>query len=314
MRTSNELYPTELTQVELATAEKCGNGRGILGQEGVRTRLLCATVLLNHVYLGGYYWPMQYTGEIAQIQQAASRTADYAARRAATFEGLAPKAGEHILEVGCGSGLFIKQVAEAVGPSGRAHAVDVSEDQITVARSACSGLSAVELRVASALDLPYAAESFDAVASIQVLEYIYDVDCALRELRRVLKPAGRFVNFATNWDAVFWNSRSPDRERQILDGWRKHAPFPNLPAVLRPRLAAADFAVVRQSPVSILNTTYNMETYSYWLARLVAAFVVERQLVAPEIAAAWLDDLADAVERDEYMFCSMAVVTWAVAS
>ena len=55
---------------------------------------------------------MQYTGEIAQIQQAASRTADYAARRAATFEGLAPKAGEHILEVGCGSGLFIKQVAE----------------------------------------------------------------------------------------------------------------------------------------------------------------------------------------------------------
>ena len=87
----------------------------------------------------------------------------------------------------------------------------MSEDQITVARSACSGLSAVELRVASALDLPYSAESFDAVASIQVLEYIDDVDRALRELRRVLKPAGRFVNLATNWDAVFWNSRSPDR-------------------------------------------------------------------------------------------------------
>jgi protein-L-isoaspartate O-methyltransferase len=53
---------------------------------------------------------MQYTGEIAQIQQAASRTADYAARRVATFEGLAPRAGENILEVGCGSGLFVKQV------------------------------------------------------------------------------------------------------------------------------------------------------------------------------------------------------------
>jgi len=141
---------------------------------------------------------MQYIGEIAQIQQAASRTPDYAARRAATFEGLAPRAA--------------------------------------------------------------------------------------------------------------------DRERQILDGWRKHAPFPNLPAVLRPRLVAAGFAVVRQSPVSILNTTYDTDTYSYWLARLVAAFVVERQLVAAETAAAWLDDLTDAVERDEYMFCSMAVVTCAVAS
>jgi len=257
---------------------------------------------------------MQYIGEIAQIQQAASRTPDYAARRAATFEGLAPRAAEHILEVGCGSGLFIRQVAEAVGPSGRAHAVDVSEDQIAVARSTCAGLPAVELRVASALELPYPTESFDAVASIQVLEYIDDVDGALSELRRVLKTSGRFVNFATNWDAVFWNSRSADRERQILDGWRKHAPFPNLPAVLRPRLVAAGFAVVRQSPVSILNTTYDTDTYSYWLARLVAAFVVERQLVAAETAAAWLDDLTDAVERDEYMFCSMAVVTCAVAS
>jgi arsenite methyltransferase len=257
---------------------------------------------------------MHYTGELAQIQQAASQTADYAARRAAAFAGLAPRAGEHILEVGCGSGLFIKQVAEAVGPSGRAHAVDVSKDQIAVARSTCSGLSTVELRVASALDLPYSAGAFDAVASIQVLEYIDDVDRALRELRRVLIPTGRFVNFATNWDAVFWNSRSPDRERQILDGWRKHAPFPNLPAVLRPRLEAAGFVAVRQSPVSILNTTYDTDTYSYWLAHLVAAFVVESQLAAPETAAAWLDDLADAVERDEYMFCSMAVVTSAVAS
>jgi arsenite methyltransferase len=207
-----------------------------------------------------------------------------------------------------------EQVSAAVGASGRVHAVDVSEDQIAVARSACSGLSTVELRVANALDLPYSAKSFDAVASIQVLEYINDVDRALHELRRVLKPGGRFVNFATNWDTVFWNSSRPDRERQILDGWRNHARFPNLPAVLRPRLAAAGFAVVRQSPVSILSAAHDTSTYSYWLARLAAAFVVERQLVAPEAAAAWLDDLADAVERDEYMFCSMAVVTCAVAS
>src|SRR5262245_36900974 len=189
---------------------------------------------------------MQYTGEIAQIQQAASRTADYAARRAATFQELAPRAGEHVLEVGCGSGLFIRQVAEAVGPSGRAHAVDVREDQIAAARSTCAGLSAVELRVASGLELPYPTESLYAVASIQVLDYIDDVDGALRELRRVLKPAGRFVNFATNWDAVFWNSSNADRQRKILDAWHKHAPFPNLPAVLRPRLVAAGFAVVGQ--------------------------------------------------------------------
>ena len=134
----------------------------------------------------------------------------------------------------------------------------------------------------------------------------------IRELRRVLKARGRFVNFATNWDALFWNSRNPDRVWQVLDGWRQHAPFPNLPAVLRPRLASTGLAVVRQTPGTILNTTYDVETYS-WLAKLIAAFVVDRQLVASETAAGWLKDLDDAFERNEYMFCSMAVVTCALA-
>jgi len=257
---------------------------------------------------------MRYTGEIAQIQQAASRTADYAARRAATFEGLAPALGETILEVGCGSGLFATQVATALGLSGQVHAIDVSDDQVAAARSACPGLSNIELRVASALALPFPAASFDAVASIQVLEYIADIDQALAEMRRVLKPGGRIVNFATNWDALFWNSRNPGRVRQVLDGWSKHAPFPNLPAVLRPRLARASFAQPRQAAASILNTAYDTDTYSYWLARLIAAFVVDDRHVPSDTADAWLGDLAAAHAAGEYMFCSTAVVTCAVAA
>ena len=58
---------------------------------------------------------MQYSGELARIQQQASRTADYAARRAATLAALLPSPDEIILEVGCGSGLFTSMVAEAVG-------------------------------------------------------------------------------------------------------------------------------------------------------------------------------------------------------
>src|SRR5262249_49940133 len=161
------------------------------------------------------------------------------------FEGLAPMVGEEILEVGCGSGLFIKQVAEAVGPSGRAHAIDLSEDQITVARGVCSDLSTIELRVASALHLPYTAGTFDAVASIQSRGYMAYALRGRAVLRRFLTPVGRLVISAKNWDAVFWNCRKQERGQQFLDGWRKHAPFPNLPAVLRPRLTNAGFSLVR---------------------------------------------------------------------
>lgn len=252
---------------------------------------------------------MQYVGQLAQIQQAASRTADYAARRAATFLAVSPKTGELVLEIGCGSGLFVRQTADAVGATGKAYAIDVSADQVEAARVNCADLSNVELRVGSALALPYADGMFDAVATIQVLEYLEEVPLALAEMYRVLKPGGRFINFATNWGALFWNSRQPALTLQILKAWDEHAPYPNLPAVLRARLIKGGFSTINQSAVSILNTTYDTTTYSYWLARLIAAFVVQRRLLPQDAIEHWLEDLAETARRDEYLFCSIAVVT-----
>jgi len=45
----------------------------------------------------------------------------------------------------------------------------------------------------------------------------------LSELDWALKPRGRFVNFATNWAAVFWHSRKPGLNRQILAAWDARA-------------------------------------------------------------------------------------------
>ena len=252
---------------------------------------------------------MQYVGQLAQIQQAASRTEDYAARRAATFQALAPKTGESVLEIGCGSGLFVRQTADAVGATGKAYAIDVSADQVEAARVNCADLSNVELRVGSALALPYADGVFDAVATIQVLEYLEEVPLALAEMYRVLKPGGRFINFATIWGALFWNSSQPALTSQILKAWDEHAPYPNLPAVLRALLIKAGFSTVNQRAVSLLNTTYDTAAYSYWLAQLITAFVVERHLVPQDAAEQWLEDLAETARRNEYLFCSIAVVT-----
>src|SRR5262245_33352977 len=190
---------------------------------------------------------MQFTGDLARFQQAATRTEDYAARRAATLRALEARRGEILLEVGCGSGLFLRELAEAVGPTGKACGIDVSEEQLQAARSNCADLASVELRTGSALALPYSTSSFDAVASIQVLEYIDDVQHALAEMRRVLKPGGRLVNFATTWGALFWNSRDPARMKKMLDAWGFHAPHANPPARLRALLTAAGFSAVGQS-------------------------------------------------------------------
>jgi len=111
-------------------------------------------------------------------------------------EQLLPLAGRHlagarsVLDVGCGEGQ-IARLAVARGAR-RVVGVDASAAQIAEARRRGGG--ALFLR-AAATDLPVTANAFDAVVSCLVLEHVEDLDAALDEVSRVLRPGGRFVLF-----------------------------------------------------------------------------------------------------------------------
>jgi SAM-dependent methyltransferase len=94
------------------------------------------------------------------------------------------------LDLGCGTGVFVPALAElgwtVVG-------VDLSADQLRIARSNVAGL-AEDLVQADARELPFDAESFDAVVAALVDTDIDRYDLALAEVARVLGPGGRFVH------------------------------------------------------------------------------------------------------------------------
>ena len=254
-----------------------------------------------------------FTGRMAQLQQAAARTADYAARRAAMAQAIRPLLGETLLEIGCGGGDLLRDLAEGVGTNGRVCGIDLSADQIAAAQANCSAFPNVELEVGSALELPYPAAAFDAVVTMQVLEYMPDVPRAVAEMRRVLRAGGRVVNFATNWGALYWNSSDPARTRRILNAFDAHAPHPNMPAQLGAILELGGFRDIQRAPMTILNTSYGPESLSHILAHMISAFLTDRALITQSTAEQWLADLADMDARHEYMFCSTAVITQATA-
>jgi SAM-dependent methyltransferase len=95
--------------------------------------------------------------------------------------------GLNVLELGCGTGEFTRRVA----PSGaRVVALDLSGDLLAKARAKV-GAAARFVR-ANAHVLPFADASFDVVYGCSILHHL-DVEVALREVWRVMRPGGRLV-------------------------------------------------------------------------------------------------------------------------
>ncbi len=121
------------------------------------------------------------------------RCIDYARDRFAHVAGTSGWPYPTSLELGCGTGFFTLNLKLA-GVIDQGHVTDLSPGMVEVAQRNARSLGfEVEGRVADAERLPYDDDSFDLVVGHAVLHHIPDVELALREVIRVLKPGGRFV-------------------------------------------------------------------------------------------------------------------------
>lgn len=107
----------------------------------------------------------------------------------------APAPGEAVLDVACGAGIVSLAAARAVGPAGLVLGVDLADAMVQAARQQAEERSLDQARFecmdAEQLELPDA--GFDLALCVLGLMYVPDVEAALRELRRVLRPGGRAV-------------------------------------------------------------------------------------------------------------------------
>ena len=101
--------------------------------------------------------------------------------------------GRDVLEVGCGTGLILKEIAPVAR---KAVGIDISPGMLAQARE-----RGLDVHEATATELPFDDESFDAVYSFKVLAHVEEIERAMCEVSRVLRPGGRAA-------LEFYNRRS----------------------------------------------------------------------------------------------------------
>lgn len=144
------------------------------------------------------------------------------------------------LEIGCGTGFFSLNLKLA-GVVENVSVNDISPGMVDVARRNAAALGFdISGRVGDAESIPYQDASFDLVVGHAILHHIPDVDAALREVLRVLRPGGRLVFageptcygdlVARRLSRATWWAATRATRLPVLAGWRLPAVEPDGPA------------------------------------------------------------------------------------
>ncbi|MEU7938814.1 methyltransferase domain-containing protein [Microbispora bryophytorum] len=161
-----------------------------------------------------------------------------AALRARSYELLGLAAGSRVVDVGCGAGLAVAEMA-ALGA--RPIGLDVDGQVIEVARSRHPGL---EFRRSDACDLPFGDGELAGYRADKVYHALADPARAAAEAWRVLAPGGRIVLMGQDWDTFVIDSDDPTLTRVMVRARADAVPSPHAARRHRTLLLDAGFADV----------------------------------------------------------------------
>ncbi|MFF1593041.1 methyltransferase domain-containing protein [Streptomyces sp. NPDC058286] len=152
----------------------------------------------------------QPTDDLIALLDAADRLPGAEELRASSYDLLGAEAGASMVDVGCGAGRAVAELAER---GVKAVGVDPDERMTTVARDRWPE---ADFRIAEAYELPLPDASVDGYRADKVFHELDDPKRALAEARRVLAPGGRIVLVGQDWDTFVIDSDDPALTRTIV--------------------------------------------------------------------------------------------------
>lgn len=211
--------------------------------------------------------------------------------------------GHAVLEVGCGTGVIVRDLAALVGPRGRVVGIDPSRTVVSAARGlgrAQPGARRVSLRVGDGARLPFRRDRFDVTLAVTVLLHVADPARVVAEMVRVTVPGGRVAVQDQDFGTVIATHPDPVLTEQIFREvpariYAEPHSGRRLPGLLR----AAGLEHVRLLADVYQDTT--LEPYTKAFLERRAETAVRLGVVGARTAQRWLDGFTDLVARGAFV-------------
>lgn len=100
--------------------------------------------------------------------------------------------GTHVLELGCGNGSIWPEEIKKLPSGCKLILSDFSTGMLQAARTRIGNHANLTYQQINIMDIPYESGSMDIVIANMMLYHVPDIDCALSQVRRVLRPGGVF--------------------------------------------------------------------------------------------------------------------------
>src|SRR5262245_21197773 len=139
------------------------------------------------------YWNSAHTRVWADEHETIDRL--FASLTQIALDHAAPKLGERVIDIGCGSGTTVLELATRVGPSGYVLGADVSKPSVAKAREriAAASVHQAEIMLCDVSTHIFPANSFDLVFSRFGVMFFADPVATFANIRRAMKSAGRLA-------------------------------------------------------------------------------------------------------------------------
>lgn len=244
---------------------------------------------------------VQYLDDVKAIQVSL-------AYKQKTFALLNVQKGDHILDVGCGTGEDVITLAHKVGFTGEVVGIDKSETMITRARNLANRIELpVKFHINDAHSLEFAGNVFDGCRADRTFQYLKNPEKALAEMVRVAKSGASIVVSEPDWGTLVIDNPHKELTRKILNfgcdttpnGWIGR----HLPSLFK-RCGLIDVAVV---PITFVLTDFSAANEVFKIEK-TALSAMKKNIISKNEAKHWLKSLKNSSEKSQFFSAIMGFI------